>query len=262
LIGDVHAATPVLLLRPLAGTMSLWGSCRDELARRHPIIACNHRGVGSSPPAGVATSTRTMARDAADLLDHLGVRAHVFGLSLGGMVATWLAIDRPDLVNGLVVASAPARGTSALRGFASPRVSSAERGVRFVASLARRAGEREAGLAEQVLSARFRTAEPARTAQILDQLRSDGGSLRVVLQHAAAAALHDASYAVTHIRTPTLCIAGALDDLVPPAAIAELARAIPNARFDVIPDAGHDLSLEAPLELARRVSSFYATLHN
>ena len=71
----MHAATPVLLLRPLAGTMSLWGSCREELARRHPIIACNHRGVGSSPPAGVATSTRTMARDAANLLDTLSKEA-------------------------------------------------------------------------------------------------------------------------------------------------------------------------------------------
>ena len=134
--------------------------------------------------------------------------------------------------------------------------------MRFVTSLAKRAGEREAGMAEQVLSARFRSAEPARTAEILDQLRGDGGSLRVVLQHAAAAALHDASYAVDRISAPTLCVAGGLDDLVPPAAIADLARAIPAARFDVIADAGHDLSLEAPLELARRVSSFYASLHN
>jgi pimeloyl-ACP methyl ester carboxylesterase len=186
----------------------------------------------------------------------------VFGLSLGGMVATWLAIDRPDLVAGLVVASAPARGTDAMRSLASPRVSSAERSVRMVTSLARREGDREAGLAEQVLSERFRMMEPARTAEILDQLRSDGGSLRVVLQHAAAAALHDVRHDVGRIRAPALCLAGGLDELVPATAIADLARAIPSARFDVIADAGHDLSLEAPDELARRVSSFFSSLHN
>jgi 3-oxoadipate enol-lactonase / 4-carboxymuconolactone decarboxylase len=239
-IGDVRAATPVLLLRPLAGTMGLWGAFRDGLAKRHPVIACHHRGVGSSPPATVATSTRTM----------------------GGMVATWLAIDRPDLVAGLVVASAPARGTDAMRSLASPRVSAAERSVRMVTSLARREGDREAGLAEQVLSERFRMMEPARTAEILEQLRSDGGSLRVVLQHAAAAALHDVRHDVGRIRAPALCLAGGLDELVPAAAIADLARAIPSARFDVIADAGHDLSLEAPDELARRVSSFFSSLHN
>ncbi len=214
----MRAATPVLLLRPLAGTMWLWGAFRDQLAIRHPVIACHHRGAGSSPPATVATSTRTMARDAARLLDHLRTSAYVFGLSLGGMVATWLAIDRPDLVAGLVVASAPTRGTAEMRSLASPRVSAAQ--------------------------------------------RSDGGSLRIVLQHAAAAALHDASHDVGRIAAPTLCVAGGLDELVPPAAIADLARAIPSARFDVIDDAGHDLSLEAPDELARRVSSFFSSLHN
>lgn len=201
-----------------------------------------------------------MARDAADLLDHLGVQAHVFGLSLGGMVATWLAIDRPDLVRGLVLASTPARGTDALRALAAPR--SAERGLRVVASLVRSEGEREAGLAEQVLSQRFRSAEPARTAQILEQLRSDGGSLRGLLQHAAAAALHDASYDVARVSAPTLCLAGALDELVRPSAIAALANVIPDARYDVIAEAGHDLSLEAPHELARRVVRFFGSLYN
>jgi len=254
LTGDIHARTPLLLLRPLAGTIGLWGAFRDELATTFPVIACHHRGTGRSPAAGLATSTRTMARDVAALLDHLGVRAHVFGLSLGGMVATWLAIDRPDLVRGLVLASAPARGIAAIR---APR-----RGLGFVTALARPGGVREAQLAEQVLSPRFREAEPVRTAQILAQLRDDGGSLRSIVQHAAAAALHDATRELSRVRAPTLCIAGEIDDLVPPAAIADLARRVRGARYDVLEGAGHDLSLEAPYELAWRVSLFLTSVDN
>ncbi|MBA2544079.1 MAG: alpha/beta fold hydrolase, partial [Deltaproteobacteria bacterium] len=94
--GDRGAATPVFLLRPLAGTIALWGAFRTELASQRQVIVCEARGIGRSPPAALPTSTRGMARDAAAVLDGLGLRrAHVFGLSLGGMVATWLALDRP-----------------------------------------------------------------------------------------------------------------------------------------------------------------------
>ena len=232
--------TPVLLLRPLAGSAAMWGAFRDELERERPVIVHEH-------PA--RTSTRSLARDAARVLEGHGA-AHVFGLSLGGMVATWLAIDRPELVQGLVLASAPARGTTAMR--------APVRGVGFVAALARPQHVREAGLAQQVLSPQFRREQPVRAAQIVDQFRGHGGSLRVILQHALAAARHDATRELSRVRAPALCLAGALDDLVPPAAIAELARRLPRGHFDVIDGAGHDLSLEAPHALAQRVTTFFA----
>ena len=232
--------TPVLLLRPLAGSAAMWGTFRDELARERPVIVHEHRA---------STSTRRLARDPARVLDEHGP-AHVFGLSLGGMVATWLAIDRPELVRGLVLASAPARGTAAMQ---APL-----RGLGFVTALARPQHVREAGLAEQVLSPQFRREQPVRAAQIVDQFRGHGGSLRVVLQHVLAAARHDATRHLARVQAPTLCLAGALDDLVPPAAIADLARRLPRGRFDVIDGAGHDLSLEAPHALAQRVTTFFA----
>ncbi|MDQ3366805.1 MAG: alpha/beta hydrolase, partial [Myxococcota bacterium] len=215
------------------------------------VIACEARGVGRSGPAAVPTTTRGMARDAAALLDHLQLGAvHVFGLSLGGMVATWLAIDRPELVRALVLASTPPRGLDLVRG--------AGHGLGFASCLPRRAGVREACLTEHALSERFRRAQPARTAAILAEVRAERGSLRSLLLHGAAGALHAPGAALARIAAPTLCIAGALDPLVGPAPMRALASAIPTAELAILEDAGHDLSLEQPGALAQRVERFVA----
>ncbi len=246
---DVGTALPVLLLRPIAGTIALWGALRTALELHRRVIVCEARGIGRSPAAVMPTSTRNMARDVAALLDALQIRtAHVFGLSLGGMVATWLAIDRPDLVRGVVLASTPARGLDLVRATGDS--------VGFASCLARRSGAREACLTERALSPRFRREHPERTAAILGAVCDERGSLRSLLLHGAAGALHAPGSALQRIAAPTLCIGGALDSLVSPASLRGLASAIPGAKLELIDNAGHDLSLEQPLELARRVERF------
>lgn len=248
--GDVRRQTPVVLLRPIAGTLALWGRFRDQLARHRPVIACEARGVGRSPPATVPTTTRGMARDVSDVLDGLHVSsAFAFGLSLGGMVATWLAIDRADLVRGVVLASTPARGLALVQ---SPGSS-----LRFAACLVRGAGSREACLTERVLSDPFRRAEPERVAAILDEVRRERGSLRSLMLHAAAGAAHDPRAELHRVRAPALCLAGQLDALVGPSQARDLARGIPGASVGVFDNTGHDLSLEQPDELAARVEAFF-----
>jgi pimeloyl-ACP methyl ester carboxylesterase len=243
------AKTPVVLLRPIAGTVELWGEFRTELARHFRVIACEARGIGRSPPAAVPTTTRGMARDVAALLDELGVAgAHVFGLSLGGMVATWLAIERRDLVDRLVLGSTPPRGLELL--------GAARKGPSFAICLARRAGDREACLAERALSRTFKQRQPDRTEQILAEVRRERGSLRSLVLHGAAGAAHDARSRLGEITAGTLCIAGEHDPLVGPEPMRVLCEAIAGARLHVMPATGHDLSLEQPHALAALVAEF------
>ncbi len=250
--GDVRQQTPIVLLRPIAGTLALWGRFRELVARHRPVIACEARGIGRSPPAEVPTTTRGMARDVSDVLDHLRVpSAFVFGLSLGGMVATWLAIDRADLVRGVVLASTPTHGLA----LAQPP----GRSVKFALCLARGAGSREACLTERVLSAPFRRTEPERVAAILDEVRRERGSLRSLILHAAAGAAHDPRAELHQIQAPVLCLAGRLDPLVGPSRAHDLARRIPGASVDVLENVGHDLSLEQPDALAACVEGFLVT---
>ena len=115
-------APPMLLVMGLGSQMVLWDDqfCAQLAERGFWVIRFDNRDVGRSTilrdapvptraqlllrdPAGAAYSLKDMARDAAGLLDHLGVgAAHVVGISMGGMIAQLLAINSRERVLSLV----------------------------------------------------------------------------------------------------------------------------------------------------------------
>jgi pimeloyl-ACP methyl ester carboxylesterase len=114
--GDA-TAPPLLLVMGLASQMVLWDDefC-EQLAERFFVIRFDNRDIGRSTilrdkpiptrvqlllrdKRGAAYELNDMADDAAGLLDHLGIdKAHVVGVSMGGMIAQLLAIRHPDRV--------------------------------------------------------------------------------------------------------------------------------------------------------------------
>lgn len=248
--GEEHGGPPILLLRPLGGTMALWGSFRAILASRLRVISFDYRGSGHSSADPAWVSTRGLARDALALLDHLGVRrAHVFGVSLGGMTATWLGILEPARIAKLCIASAPARGLSLTR-------AGLRRDLAMAACFLRRGGEVEAALVDRILSHAFREAHPEDARRIEDLVRAEPASRVALLKHAVAGVLHDARRQLRRIEAPTLVLGGANDTLLGTEPPRALARAIPNATFDVIADSGHAVALEQPTVTATRVLGF------
>lgn len=250
--GSQRSGAPLLLIRPLGGSMTLWGSFRTHLAATHRIIAFDHRGSGRSSALPVVTTTKRLARDALALLDQLGVeRAQVFGLSLGGMVATWLAILAPARVDRLCIAAAPACGLALSR-------AGLRRGFALAGCLVRPRDEIEAALVDRILSRQFRESHPEELRRI-EALANAEPSARVALaQLALAAAMHDVRGALVGITAPTLVLAGEHDALLGTEAPRALAAAIHGATFDLIAGSGHDLTLEQPLTTAARVASFVA----
>jgi pimeloyl-ACP methyl ester carboxylesterase len=78
----------------------------ERLAERHVVLTFDHRGTGATPPGAGRYSTRGFAADAVALMDELRLgAAHVVGHSMGGRVAQWMALDRPDRVRSLVLAA-------------------------------------------------------------------------------------------------------------------------------------------------------------
>ena len=80
-------------------------------SKRYRVIIFDNRGIGKTEEPGEPYTIRTLADDTVGLMDRLGLeRAHILGVSLGGMVAQEEAINYPQIVERLVLASTTAEG--------------------------------------------------------------------------------------------------------------------------------------------------------
>jgi pimeloyl-ACP methyl ester carboxylesterase len=246
-------APPLLLLRGLARSGRFWlDDLRRALKPHFHLVIPDNRGIGRSHAPLPPYTTRVMAADAAAVLEHAGIRsAHVFGVSLGGMIAQRLAIDHPRRVDRLVLgctaaggrfgAPAPLDATLALaRGATMPLAEAMRLTAPWVCSgpfLDRRPDVIDTWV-------RLATAEPARRRGLIGQ--------------ALAGLLHDASRELDRIRVPTLVLTGDADRLIPARHSRVLAAAIPDARLHVFPGAGHDFPTEVPDETAAQLRAFFS----
>src|SRR6202162_4486029 len=112
---------PLLLIMGLSYPSYMWHRSRPLLVQRYRTIAFDNRGIGQSDvPSGVY-SIPSMASDGAAVLDAAGVEAaHVFGLSMGGMIAQEFALQYPKRVRSLILGCTAAGGPHAVR--AEPEV--------------------------------------------------------------------------------------------------------------------------------------------
>src|SRR5215218_2271434 len=111
-VGDIQinyeergAGEPLLLIMGFGGSLAGWRpEFLDGLARSFRVIAFDNRGTGLSDKPEGSTTVAQMADDGVGLLDALDIpRAHVMGISMGGMIAQELALRHPERVVGLVL---------------------------------------------------------------------------------------------------------------------------------------------------------------
>src|SRR5688572_28773418 len=101
------AGTPVLLVMGLAYPAGSWFRQVPALAERHRVITVDNRGAGATGLVpGAPYTVETMTEDLLVVLDDAGAdRAHVVGLSMGGLMAQELALSHPGRVRSVVLAS-------------------------------------------------------------------------------------------------------------------------------------------------------------
>jgi 3-oxoadipate enol-lactonase len=231
--GPTHAPT-VIFLNSIGCDRRLWDSQVAALEDQFRCVAFDTRGHGESDaPVGDYTLDQ-LGRDALAVLDATGAEAAlVCGLSLGGLVALWLAIHAPERVSKLVLADTASR-IGSHGNWESRRTLVLDQGLEAIADMAM----------ERFFSTPFRNARPETVAEWRARLAAGSAPGYA----ACCAALRDADLTadLLHIRAPTLVICGENDISTPPEQARALATAIPGAELRVIAAAAHLANLEQP----------------
>src|SRR3990172_9135425 len=232
---------------------SLWGLYQvPAFSPAFQVIVFDNRDVGRSSQATAPYTIADMADDVAGLLDGLQVqRAHLLGISMGGMIALEFALRHPKRLDKLVLT-----GTGGGTGRAKFDPIS-------IWSFVKQHDTEGLTFAAQQFLWLFST-DFVRNHQAVDETLAmlsknpNPVSAEAYQRQANAYVQHDALDRIGKIEAPTLVVTGERDRLTPPWIGRELADAIPGARFHLVegPGASHVLPLERPEEFNKIVLSF------
>jgi pimeloyl-ACP methyl ester carboxylesterase len=236
---------PALFVMGLGGRAADWGDrFLDAMAAHLEVLTVDNRGTGASARPGTDWTLETMADEAVGVLDALGrPRAHVVGLSMGGMLAQLIALRHPARVDRLALVSSHGGGPGVVPPTpAAMAVLVADRSVPR-AEVTRRA--------MATISAPGFAARHPEAIEALVALAEAQPTPEVMFARQLAAILaSDRMADLPRITAPTLVVHGTEDPLVPPANGVALARAIPGARLVELPGCGHLPMWECPDRLA------------
>ena len=243
---------PLLLIMGLAADSQAWMFQIPDFAKQYRVIAFDNRGVGrSSKPAGPYT-IHEMADDTLGLLDALKIdKAHVVGVSMGGMIAQELVLRNPERVRALVLACTypePDADIERTRTFTVEQFGGsvdASGGI-HVDLKALNPMMFLQQLLPNVFNQSFIEKELPKLMQIFSGALQYGFSMEAILGQVGAVMTHKATDRLHAIKSPTLVITGDADRLVPPASSDILAREIPNAKLVKIAGGSHGFNFETP----------------
>ena len=256
---EVHGeGDPLLLVMGLGGQLVAWPATfiSGLVDRGFQVITFDNRDIGLSTKIDAAPPTKTqsamfsisrrfaksayllsdMAKDTVGLLDALNIeRAHVVGMSMGGMIAQTMAIEHPSRVRSL---------TSIMSTTGNPRVGRPKTSVLLRASKLTGGSketfaDRQAALFKLFSGSLYDELEIREVAKLsLERNFTPDGTAR---QMAAIMASPDRTPQLKKLNVPTLVVHGLEDGLVQPSGGYATTKAIPGARLLAFPDMGHNL---------------------
>jgi 3-oxoadipate enol-lactonase len=243
---------PLLLIMGLGMHSLAWIMQTAAMAQKFRTIVFDNRGAGrTSAPPGPYT-IRQMADDTRGLLDHLGIeKAHIVGVSMGGMIAQELAINYPERVGRLVLMSSLAK---------QPDGQVADWWLGF-GEWAREQGADPRQFLTYTLPWLFTANLLGNTAMVsaaVNQSAMDPYPISTegFKGQAAAARAHDTVERLAQIKSPTLVLVGKEDVLTPVAYSQVLAERIPGARLQILEHGGHGMTLEYAADVNNALLAF------
>jgi pimeloyl-ACP methyl ester carboxylesterase len=245
---------PVLCIMGLGGRGTDWNPAFiAAMTPHHEMIRFDNRGTGRSDRPEEDYSLDVMADEAVAILDAVDrARAHVLGVSMGGMIAQLVALRHPARVDRLVLIATHAGGATVTQ--PTP------------AAMATLMADRTRPPAELVRAAMTTIAAPGfaeKHPEAIDALVANAVALPTppasFARQMQAIMQSDRSARLGDIAAPTLVVHGTEDPLVPYPNGEVLARGIPGARLVTVPECGHLPMWECPDALAREIRAFLST---
>jgi 3-oxoadipate enol-lactonase len=248
---EAGAGDPLVLVMGFGGDHLAWGFQMPAFAARHRVIAFDNRGAGQTDTPDAPYTIRMMADDTVGLMDRLGIdRAHILGVSMGGMIAQEIALNHPHRVRTLQLHCTFARADHHLRVLGETW------------RVLRTKLTREETMRAMMLWL-FEPATYNERADFVETLIANGlsnphpQSLTGFVRQFDAITAHDAVDRLGKITCPTLVSTGERDALISPTFSRELAARIPAAAHRTLPG-GHVYFWEHPNQFNEMCLEFLA----
>lgn len=232
--------TPIIFLHGVGSNKNAWRPQLEHFAGERRAVAFDYPGYGESDPAPEGASRDDFATAILEAMRALEIpRAHVCGLSLGGVVAITMSTLEPDACASLILADSFASHPDG-QGIYDRSVA-ASSDLRALAE----------GRVDVLLA---QPANPAVRSEVIETMAAiDPAAYRTGAEAVWLARQEERAAA---IRCPTLVLCGADDRITPPALSTALAKLVPGAIYEPIERAGHLSNLERPEEFNTLVGAF------
>jgi aminoacrylate hydrolase len=238
---------PVMLIAGLSGAGKGWGEQIEKFAGAYTTIVPDHPGTGGSSEPSNGYEVSNHAADMAQLIRQLGVGpTHIVGSSTGGAIAEVMALDHPDVVRSITLASAWARSDAFFRHqFAVRKQTLLEQGIVAYSELT----------ALFLYSPQYIRSSYPEVRAWCDMVAAKGARAEVMAARIDMIMRHDQYDRLADINAPTLVVVGRDDSCTPIHLSEEVASLIPDSELAVL-EGGHLIYKENPDAFFDRVSAF------
>jgi pimeloyl-ACP methyl ester carboxylesterase len=244
---ELGEGDPLLLIMGLGYPSCAWHRTRPVLSNRYRTIALDNRGVGRSEMPPGPYSIALMASDAAAVLDAAGVQsAHVFGFSMGGMIAQEFALQYPTRVRSLLLGCTSAGGPHAVQ--PEPEA------IQMLMSRGNMTPEEAAQAAVPFI---YHPSTPRKLIEEdLEMRRPWFPKPEAYIAQLQGILGWKSSDRLSRVHAPTLVIHGESDRLVPAGNGKIIAESIPEAKLIMLANASHIFTTDQPEAAHRAILEF------
>jgi 3-oxoadipate enol-lactonase len=255
-VGDINIyyethgrGEPLVMVCGASATTESYTLLAPLFSRQFRVVLFDNRGTGQTDAPDILYSTGMMADDLAGLLDFLGIYSvHIYGQSMGGMIAQEFALRYPERVKSLVLQSTYCGGTGSLPINESKRFNPELRPKMTLEELGRET-------LQLCVTPGFMDKHPNVARRLMEAMMKQSLPVHGALRQAQAVKSHDTYQRLPEIILPTLVLAGDEDAAMPVENSRMIAARVPQAELVIFKGAGHIL-IEAGHEPYRVILDF------